>query len=220
MEFSAILDIIFALGGVYLLLSLISTAFLEMWAGNRRMRTRFLNKAIDGMLAGAAADFYEHPLIKSLVEKSNTKEKDPIKQKPAYIPSDIFASALLATVAKKFVPKASAGAAADPALDDLRVEVGKLPYPLLRVLARHQLDEQAVLSVPRLDRRPLLAPRQQRLPRVHAEPAALLVAQVTLEAPLGQNRMDVAREGNRPRAAGDRRRSLLRLPPCARERAE
>lgn len=96
MNVSSALDLVIALGGVYFLLSLVSSAFLEMWAGNRRLRARFLDQAITGMFSNdtvALGKFYNHSLIKSLVQDPSSGR--PSADKPPYIPSDVFASVLL-----------------------------------------------------------------------------------------------------------------------------
>ena len=57
-----------------------------------------------------------------------------------------------------------------------------------------RLDEQALLGMTGHDRRPTIAPLEQRLPRINLEPAARLLAAMTGQTFVDQNRPDLQLE--------------------------
>jgi len=101
---------------VYLLLSLLCTAINEWIAGVLALRPKTLEQGIRNLLndrtgTGFAKRLYDHPLIKGLSEQGH---------KPSYIPSRIFALALLDMIA----PADAAGSSRS--LADVRTLVGKM----------------------------------------------------------------------------------------------
>jgi hypothetical protein len=113
---SMALELAISMVFVYLLLSLLCTAINEWIAGLAALRSRTLEQGIRNLLNdpggnGFAARLYEHPLIKGLCEQGH---------KPSYIPSRIFALALLDMIAP-------INAAGPPrSLADVRSLVGKI----------------------------------------------------------------------------------------------
>jgi hypothetical protein len=92
---SMALELAISMVFVYLLLSLICTAINEWIAAVAGLRAKTLEKGIRNLLndhggQGFAARLYDHPLIKGLCEQGH---------KPSYIPSRIFALALLDMIA-------------------------------------------------------------------------------------------------------------------------
>lgn len=92
---SQILEVAMGLVFVYLILSLICSAVNEWIASRLGMRAEYLEKAIinifnDPEKKGKAKEFYDHPLIKGLMDGEKL---------PSYIPSSTFALAFLDVVA-------------------------------------------------------------------------------------------------------------------------
>ncbi len=96
---SAVLDVAIGLVFVYLSLALVCTALNEWWAGIRKSRARTLQKGIRRLLhahadpSNLANQLYAHPLIKALTPRDGAC--------PSYIPSSIFALALMDIVGEK-----------------------------------------------------------------------------------------------------------------------
>src|SRR5512132_2778688 len=92
---SMALELAISMVFVYLLLSLLCTAINEWIAGLLALRSKTKEQGIrnlvnDGSGTGFAKALYDHPLIKGLCEQGH---------KPSYIPSRIFALALLDMIA-------------------------------------------------------------------------------------------------------------------------
>ena len=88
-----ILEVVIGLAFVYLILSMICSAVNEWIASRLDMRAKHLEKVIKNIFENfkdpenkAIKKFYEHPLIKSLMDS---------EKKPSYIPSNTFALAFL-----------------------------------------------------------------------------------------------------------------------------
>lgn len=92
---SEVLEVGIGIAFVYLLLSLMCTILNEWVAGFMAMRSQNLEAGIRHLLSdpdgtGLAKEFYEHPLIKGLSKPG---------KRPSYVPSHLFALALLDLVA-------------------------------------------------------------------------------------------------------------------------
>ena len=86
---SAIVDVIIGLVFIYILLSIICSGLTEFIVGKLlSLRSKNLQQALISMLSDEKLlkEFNEHPLIKGLTKPG---------ENPSYIPSDIFARALL-----------------------------------------------------------------------------------------------------------------------------
>ncbi len=97
---SAALDVVFGLVFTYLVLSLLCTAANETIAGLFAMRARFLERGIQNLLADPEGtdlgrEFYEHPLMKSLVRRTGKLTRRESLRKPSYISSRVFGLVLL-----------------------------------------------------------------------------------------------------------------------------
>jgi hypothetical protein len=85
-----LLEVAIGMAMVYLLLSMLVTGVVEIWAAAWDKRARVLAKGLQAMLGAAANAIYEHGLVKSL-----KIGRGP----PSYIPSNTFSRALLDLVA-------------------------------------------------------------------------------------------------------------------------
>ena len=97
---SAALDVVFGLVFTYLVLSLLCTAANETIAGLFAMRARFLERGIQNLLAdpagtGLAQEFYDHPLMKSLIRRTGKLTRREGLRKPSYVSSRIFSLVVL-----------------------------------------------------------------------------------------------------------------------------
>jgi hypothetical protein len=110
-----ILDVAIGLILVYLILSLAVTAAGEMFAAWFSGRARVLKKGIHNMLRdeSKARDLYAHPLIRSISRDNKA---------PSYIPSRMFATALIDTIA----PAAEDGARRMPSISQARGHIEKI----------------------------------------------------------------------------------------------
>ncbi len=128
---SMALELAISMVFVYLLLSLLCTAINEWLAGILALRSKTLEQGIQNLLNdqsgnGFAKQIYEHPLIKGLCEQGH---------KPSYIPSRIFALALLDLIA----PANAAGTARS--LADVRSLLGKVTDPGLQRILLILIDQ-------------------------------------------------------------------------------
>ncbi|HHT9146369.1 MAG TPA: hypothetical protein ACFYD4_11995 [Candidatus Wunengus sp. YC61] len=119
---SQILEVAMGLVLVYSILSLICSAVNEWIASRLGMRAEYLEKAIinifnDPEKKGKAKEFYDHPLIKGLMDGEKL---------PSYIPSSTFALALLDVVAP------SDTAAGIKTFADVKDTISKLPVCEIR----------------------------------------------------------------------------------------
>jgi hypothetical protein len=110
-----ILDVAIGLIFVYLIFSLAVTAAGEMVAACLRSRARVLKRGIHNMLRDEfkARDLYAHPLIRS-ISRGN--------KKPSYIPSRMFATALIDTIA----PAEKDGTRRMPSINEARSHIEKI----------------------------------------------------------------------------------------------
>ncbi len=119
---STILDVLIGLAFVYALLSLICSSLTEVFSQVMSWRAKTLEIGVRRLLTDDATRdaFYRHPLIKSLSKSPGEGER----VRPSYIPSRVFALALLDVVAPRTsdpaVPATSPqGASSPPAENDL-----------------------------------------------------------------------------------------------------
>ncbi|HYV50055.1 MAG TPA: hypothetical protein VFA20_34605 [Myxococcaceae bacterium] len=85
-----LLEVGIGMAMVYLLLSMLVTGVVELWAAIWDKRAKVLARGLQAMLGAAANAIYEHGLVKGLKIGSGP---------PSYIPSDTFSRALLDLVA-------------------------------------------------------------------------------------------------------------------------
>ncbi len=128
---SEVLEVGIGIAFVYLLLSLMCTVLNEWVAGLLAMRSQNLESGIRGLLndpqgKGLAQQFYDHPLIKALAQPGH---------KPSYVPSRLFAMALLDTLAP------AEKAAGPKTLAKARQAVAALPDVHLRKVLLTCLDQ-------------------------------------------------------------------------------
>ena len=102
---------------IYLLLSLVASSLTEWFARMTALRSNTLESGIRELLndpagTGLARAVYDHPLIKGLYQNG---------KKPSYIPSDLFARALVDVIAP-----APAGGPTGAAFEELRQAVSGL----------------------------------------------------------------------------------------------
>jgi hypothetical protein len=99
---SNILDVAIGLTFVYLLLSLLATTIGELIARASALRASTLYDAIRNLFANLddplLADFWEHPLIKTLSLRDRGMGPGQGKGKPSYIPANLFVLALLDSI--------------------------------------------------------------------------------------------------------------------------
>lgn len=89
---SAILETAIGLVFIYLVLSIIGTATVEVLSAAINCRGAYLKRWVDEMLGRETADkFYQHPLISGLIKPSLLTRLSY----PSYIPEDTFAEALV-----------------------------------------------------------------------------------------------------------------------------
>jgi hypothetical protein len=92
MNLSVILDIAFGLILIYFILSLIASEIQEVFATLLQWRAKHLREAIANLLSGDLTDkLYQNPLIGSLSQAAKGKSK----RGPSYVPSELFATALI-----------------------------------------------------------------------------------------------------------------------------
>lgn len=93
---SVILDVAIGLILVYLLLSLVSAAIREWFAGILKIRSTTLDEGMHELLGDPSlvADLYNHPLINSLYRGTDYYKAKDDKQLPSYIPAKSFSAAL------------------------------------------------------------------------------------------------------------------------------
>jgi hypothetical protein len=102
MSSSKVLDVIIGLSFVYLLLSLIASALNELVAGLLGLRQSTLRNGVQVLLSDCPQlrdAVYDHPLVKSL-----SHGRLPWTRWPSYLPTDLFASALLDVLAQDPLP--------------------------------------------------------------------------------------------------------------------
>ena len=94
---STAIEVAIGLIFVYMALSLVCSSLKEMISQFTKLRGKTLKEGISRMLSDDTlyTSFYEHPLIKSMSQKSRQKI-----QPPSYIPSKTFAITLLDVVSK------------------------------------------------------------------------------------------------------------------------
>lgn len=116
MTFSTVLDVAIGLVMVYLLMSLVCASLREGIEAQLKWRSQNLEKGIREMLTDSAAkDFYNHPLIFGLFEGKYDSQKT--SNLPSYIPSRMFALAVMDLLlpANATNPSGAAGADVPPA---------------------------------------------------------------------------------------------------------
>ncbi len=131
---STTLEVAIGIVFVYLLLSLICSALNEWIARGLAMRSNTLEDGLRNLLndpegEGLTKQLYQHPLIKTLARQGWFDRLVGRHSKPSYIPSSIFALALL-----DLVMSAGGASAADGprTFAELREAVAKLPDNELR----------------------------------------------------------------------------------------
>lgn len=99
MSLTSVIEVAIGLIFIYMLLSLVCSSLNEIIAHILKLRSKTLKKGLERLLTDASIrdDFYAHPLIKSLCKEDSTTAKVTA----SYIPSRIFATALLEIVASK-----------------------------------------------------------------------------------------------------------------------
>jgi hypothetical protein len=92
MNLSVVLDIAFGLILIYFILSLIASEIQEIFATLLQWRAKHLREAIANLLSGDLTDkLYQTPLIASLSQAAKGRSK----RGPSYVPSELFATALI-----------------------------------------------------------------------------------------------------------------------------
>jgi len=106
---SSSLEVLIGVVLLFLVLAVIASAVTEIVGQVLGLRSRTLADGIRAMLFDKAArdKFYEHPLIKSLSHKGQLDKLLRRFPRPSYIPSDVFARALLDVVSVKKKPDGS-----------------------------------------------------------------------------------------------------------------
>ena len=99
MQLSSIIEVAIGLIFIYVLLSLVCSSLKEIIASLLKLRAKTLKKGLERLLTDANTrnEFYSHPLVQSLCEKKSTDANVTA----SYIPSRIFATALIDIVASK-----------------------------------------------------------------------------------------------------------------------
>ena len=94
---SSSLEVLIGVVLLFLVLAVIASAVTEIVGQVLGLRSQTLADGIQAMLFDKAARdrFYEHPLIKSLSHKGQLDKLLRRFPRPSYIPSDVFARALL-----------------------------------------------------------------------------------------------------------------------------
>ncbi len=115
-------EILVALGGMFLFLSLAAMAVVEGISSLFDMRAKEFEKGVTALLEDRATDVLNSPLLRSLGRASGRK-----KDLPSYVPPEIFATAVMglmkATKEARELAMA-AEASAPPALVEMADEVG------------------------------------------------------------------------------------------------
>jgi hypothetical protein len=103
---SSSLEVLIGVVLLFLVLAVIASAVTEIVGQVLGLRSRTLADGIQAMLFDKAARdaFYEHPLIKSLSHKGQLDKLLRRFPRPSYIPSDVFARALLDVISVKQAP--------------------------------------------------------------------------------------------------------------------
>ena len=111
---STAIEVAIGLIFVYMALSLVCSSLKELIAQFTRLRGKTLKEGINRMLSDDTlyTRFYEHPLIKSMSQKSRQKI-----QPPSYIPSKTFAITLLDVVSNLEKRQDRTSDASDPIQD-------------------------------------------------------------------------------------------------------
>jgi len=122
---SGIIDVTIGLILVYLFLSLICSVITEWISGRLELRAKNLEEGIRSLLSDPAGDghflkLFDHPLIKGLSKNG---------KKPSYIPSGLFALALMDIIAPSDSTKDSR------TIGDLRKGVSNLPHGLRETIS-------------------------------------------------------------------------------------
>ena len=135
---SAMLDVAIGVVSLYLLLSLLCSAVKEYIAGLLNLRANTLHDGVCALLhdpdaAALAAKVRDHPLVSGITRRGKMATRG--KDWPSYIPSRVFAAALLDVVAP-----------ADPTkppktFDEVRAAVARLPSPDLQRSLINLLDQ-------------------------------------------------------------------------------
>jgi len=94
---SSSLEVLIGVVLLFLVLAVIASAVTEIVAQVLALRSRTLHDAISSMLFDEATrdEFYKHPLIKSLSQQGRVDKVFGREARPSYIPSDVFARAVL-----------------------------------------------------------------------------------------------------------------------------
>ncbi len=87
---SRALEMLAALAGMYLFLSVIGMALVEWFSSFRDMRARHLEKGFEALLEGKAQAVLDHPLVKSLGRAAGRTG-----DVPSYVPREIFTAAVM-----------------------------------------------------------------------------------------------------------------------------
>jgi len=142
MQLSSIIEVAIGLIFIFMLLSLVCSSLNEIIAHILKLRSKTLKKGIERLLTDDSIrnEFYAHPLVKSLCQKKSADANVTA----SYIPSRIFATALIDIVASKD----SSCDAKDPdklraAIEKLKNENKDLGTALLAILdsAKDNLDQ-------------------------------------------------------------------------------
>jgi hypothetical protein len=128
---SVILEVAIGVVFIYLLLGLICSVLNEWIAGIFALRARTLEAGVRNLLnnrqgQGLAEQLYAHPFIKGLARRG---------QKPSYIPSRIFALALLDTVAP------ADSATGSRTIQEVRDTITQIADPELKKVLLALIDE-------------------------------------------------------------------------------
>ncbi len=131
---SEILDVAIGMIFVYLFLSIISSVITEWISKQLEMRAKNLEEGIRSLLndpegTGIALAFYNHPLIKGLSQDG---------KKPSYIPSPLFAVALMDIIAPSDPLKGP------KTFDEVRGTIHTLPSPDLQKTISSLLDDAEI----------------------------------------------------------------------------
>ena len=100
---SSSLEVLIGVVLLFLVLAVIASAVTEIVGQVLGLRSKTLADGIQAMLFDKAArdKFYEHPLIKSLSHEGQLDKLLRRSPRPSYIPSDVFARALLDVISVK-----------------------------------------------------------------------------------------------------------------------
>ena len=129
---STVVEVAIGLIFVYILLSLLCSAINELLAQIFHLRSKTLEKGIERLLTDQSIRdaFYSHPLVQSL----GSKKPGAGKGKPSYIPSRVFATALLDTLAPDDAKPAGGG------FSEMRKVIEDIEIPDLKKALRALFD--------------------------------------------------------------------------------